>query len=245
MQVSNSTRRKLILRTARGPKKFPLIGQRLMRKISDLDRLLKPLGLRVNLESSDYARDLFCRLSLAAQRRAFQALSLYVETVEDLIRHRQSPFDARVFTWAFLKKAQLHPNSRTFESIQKDEIVEIFNRDFTQIFRSLSFFEKFDTPFFDLLILDRMTVLRSQSKLEEKIFLKMDACLRQKLGVEQLDLEEAEWGERFGTDPRHYLIRYKMMSSLLARGKRPGRISAVLMTSSVEMQLPQLQELAS
>jgi len=245
MQVSNSRRRKLILRTPRAPKKFPLIGQRIIRKISDLDRLLMPLGLRVNLESSDYARDLFCRLSLAAQRRAFQALSLYVETIEDLIRHQQSPFDARVFTWAFLKKAGLHPNSRTFESIEKTEIVEIFNRDFTQVFRSLSFFEKFDTPFFDLLILDRMTVLRSQAKLEEKIFLKMDACLKQKRGVETLDLAEAEWEERFGLDPRHYLIRYKMMSSLMARGKRPGRVSAVLMTSSAEIQVPQLQELAS
>ncbi len=233
MQSSDTRRRKLVLRRTPSHKRFPAIGQRLIRKISDLDLLLRPLGVQINLEPSDYARGLFCRLSLATQRKIVSTLDLYFKTLQELRDRKQDPWDSLRFAWSFLKNARLHPHSRLFERVSKDDVLEVYNRDMTQIFRNLQFLSSYDIPLFDLIVLDRMTVLRSEARLEEKLFLKLDSALRQNKGSESFNTEACEWFERFG-DSNVYRIHYQTFGSLMARGRRPSKVEAVIVSSQVE-----------
>ena len=224
MNSRPTRRRKLVLRSYRPKKKFPANGQKLIRKISELDTLLRPLQVTINLEASDYAKDLFCRFSMAAQKRVVSSFEVFVETIQDLIRRQQNPWDSQRLTWAFLQKAGIHPHSRLFQSFQPDDVIEIFNEDFVQIFRSLQFFTHFDLPLFDLLVLDRMTILKSEAKVEEKLFLKLDAALKQNRGVESPKRLAQVWSNRFGDCKEQYSIDVKIIGSLLSRGRRPARV---------------------
>jgi hypothetical protein len=228
------TRRRLVLRTPRPRKTFPANGQKLIRKIAEFDSLIRSHGITLNLEASDYARDLFCRFSLAAQKRIVNSFEIYVETVQDLTRRAHHPHDSLKLTWAFLQKSGWHPHSRLFHSVGRQEVIEIFNKDFVQVFRSLNFFEFFDLPVFDLLVLDRMTILKSHPKTEEQLFLSLDAALKTNSGLRLLTEQPQPWTQRFGSDERVHLIQGKSLSSLLERGRRPARVQAVITSSLVE-----------
>lgn len=228
-----SRRRKLVLRQPRVRKRFPALGQRLMKEIADLSIKLRAFQCSINLDASEYARDLFPRFSLGMQRKILKSFLEYRETVDEMIRNGGDPRNSLQFTWAYLKRRKLHPTSETFIYLGSDDLIEIYNREYTQIFRSLNFFDQYQIPLFDLLVLDRMTVLRADSKLEEKIFFQMEGGFKSAPRARVFEVSPHESFERLSADQRSYWVEFRHRSPLVSRSRKPGHIEALLVTSRV------------
>lgn len=203
----------------------------LLTKVFDLEEFLQAEGLQVEAQASRYAMDLYSRIGRGLQRLVFQALENYLKALKVLRKSGKSPGDSRQLTWLFLKEMNLSPCASTFAAIEPDDIIEIYSRQYIQVFRSLSFFEEFRGPLFDLLILDWMTVFKRKAEIEEQIFLQMEEGFRSIPRVTEFrNIEEHEIKERF-IDVRPRKIRLKTRSSLMVRSKKTRRTDLLLITS--------------
>lgn len=216
----------------RSKKKLSKNAQKLISNIEKFQSILKSEGLRVPSGPSDYARDLFGRLSPGLQRSLVKSFEHYMECVAQLKRSGLSVRDTRRLTWAYLKLQGLAPCSDTFLNIDEGTLVEVFNRDYIQIFRNIRFFEEFDVPIFDLLVNDWMTNFKRDPEVEERLFLRIESCFRKLPRVGYLDdLESHKLQRRFADSSKARQIQYGFYSPLIGRFRRTRKVEAVLVTS--------------
>lgn len=203
-------------------------------RIEVLAQLLREEGLEVNERTSSYALGLFLRTSLGLQRKIIQNISTYVGLLESQKQKGADLRDSRRLTWAFLKEQNLQPCFNTFSKIDAFDTIEIFNREYIQIFRNLRFFETFKCPLFDLLVLDWMTLFKRQPEIEEKVFFQMEdsfKCLPRVTNFENINDHCIR--ERFAENSKDLTIQLKMRSPLMSRTKKTKRAEVVLITSRI------------
>lgn len=206
-----------------------------MQKLEEFSELLHSEGLIVHSEPSSYSLDLYCRFSVGAQRKFLVGFEKYFELIKEMRSKGLDLFDSRRLTWAFLKSMNWQPCSNTFANIDSKDIIEIYNRDYVQVFRNLQFFEHFNCSVFDLLILDWMTLFKRSSKIEEKIFFQMESAFRGLprtqwfKGIEKHSIED-----RLSKSSHKIWVELKTHSPLISRIKKTKRSEAMLITSKVQ-----------
>lgn len=83
----------------------------------------------------------FSRLPEDKQFGLLALFRKYVELCSEVIAEGTSLRDDRVLVWRMMQKLKLHPPSDLMEQIRDDEVIEIYNSDFVQVFRNMRFFE--------------------------------------------------------------------------------------------------------
>lgn len=229
-------KRKLVLRKSQSEPRLPGLGQRILKRISDLAQCLRDEGVYINLDPSSYALEIFLRMSLGVQRKILTSFSSYLELCQDFRAQRQDLRDAPKLTWAFLKRNGLQPTSNLFSSFRRDDVIEIYNMDHVQIFRSLNFFDAVDVPLFDLLVLDWMCLYKRAPEIESKIFFQMKTALKKPQRTWKFeDVPGHVLHERFSADRKEYFVEMRFQTPLIRRsikGQRPSS-AALLQTSQI------------
>jgi len=159
-------------------RKLSKLMMRILHRTKEFGHLVRAEGIELKYSPSDFAIDLFSRFNLGSQRRVLKHFEDYLEILKQLKSNGVDLMDSRRLTWAFMKRLNLQPPSNAFSEIDTEDVIEIYNREYVQIFRNLQFFFKFKSSVFDLLILDWMTLFKRDSRIEEKIFFQMESSLR-------------------------------------------------------------------
>ncbi|TVQ77470.1 MAG: hypothetical protein EA369_09140 [Bradymonadales bacterium] len=210
---------------------LPLAGRRLREQIDSFVVWAEDCGLQIKSRASDYAHQVFCRLRIQDQRRILRSFQTYFEVLKTLRQRGQDPWDSKRFLWAYLSKHQLQPCSAVLRHIEGNEALEIFSRDYTQVFRNFQFLEAYSGSLFDLLVLDWMTLFRREVAAQEKLFLQMEASFRQSPSVQEfVDSEAHQVQSRFGKS-EFYFVQHLIRSPLLSREKRRRRVENLLVSS--------------
>lgn len=212
--------------------RLPRLFVRLERKVQSLSELLAAEGYEFPQPQSSYSKEFYERLPIGLQRRVLKDLSFYLELLEKFQASGGSLQDSNRLTWAYLKNSGLQPCSSTFSHIDDDDVIEVFNSEYIQIFRNMKFFEFYRGSLLDLCILDWMSLYKRDAKIEEQIFIQMGSCFRQPSKIQQFqDILKHEVSLRFSETEPSWQVFLKHRSSLIKRQKKSRRVEAVLVTS--------------
>jgi hypothetical protein len=120
-----------------------------------------------------------------------------------------------------------------FQYLGDEDVLEIFSRDYFQVFRNLQFFKVYQGSVFDLLVLDWMTLFKRQTSLEERIFLMMEESFRGPLAIRDFsNVLPHRAFQRTGSFPgASYFVEHRFRSSLKGRGSRLHRSVGLLVSS--------------
>lgn len=233
----NSKQRKTLKLEQHARKRLPGLGQRLMRKLEVFRALMEKKGIRLRVEPSDYARDLYFRLGIGFQKRLGDHFSSYVDLVYDLDRKGIDIRDSRRLLWAFLRRNSLQPSIETFFELKDWHVIEIYSRDNVQIFRDLKFLELCDCSVFDLLVLDWMTVFKREAELEERLFLQIESSFRKASKVYPIEgVAQHRFRYRFDDDSRETTTAPRLLSPLINRKKKRRSVDAILLASEFSLE---------
>lgn len=220
-------------------RKFGVSLSKLFSGISKLEAILETEGLHINTSCSSYALELYSRIGQGLQKAIVRDFNMYVGLLESMKAKSQDLWDSQRLTWAFLKERSLQPCYDTFAAIEDNDIIEIYNRDYIQIFRNLQFFREFDCPIFDLLILDWTSLFKRPIDIQEKIFIQMQNAFRSYPKVRSFSRDNSHLVEpRFYEERSQIELGYCYRSPLISRARRSRRVEMLLLTSKVTSRLP-------
>lgn len=217
--------------------RLPKLLVQLQKKIELLERILFAEGLRVSGKASDFAKEVFERSPLGYQRKVIRELDVYTKVLYEFKNSGGDLRDSHRLAWAYLKARQLQPTANTFSSLENDDLIEIFNDQHQQIFRSLNFFETVHASLFDLVVLDWLSLFKRDSQIEEKLFICFSSLYRQARQWSWLtDIQEHHVDVRFSNESFRFFQTTRLCCALKRRQASLKRVEAVMFVSQVSFQ---------
>lgn len=214
--------------------RLPKLLVQLQKKIELLERILFAEGLQVSIEASDFAKEIFERSPLGSQRKVVRELDVYTRVLYEFKNSGGDLRDSHKLAWAYLKARQLQPTANTFSSLENEDLIEIFNDQHQQIFRSLNFFETVHVSLFDLVVLDWMSLFKRETQIEEKLFICFSSLYRQDRQWSWLtDIQKHHVDVRFSNESFRFFQTTRLCSALKRRQASLKRVEAVMLVSQI------------
>jgi hypothetical protein len=82
----------------------------------------------------------FLSYSPERQRAIHQTFSKFYEILARAVKHEIDLNDNHALVWWALKEMGLRPSSDLFQSLEKDDVIEVYDPNFIQVFRTFNFF---------------------------------------------------------------------------------------------------------
>lgn len=103
-------------------------------------KLVRPFGIRTQ-PFTDRSKEIALRMDEVRATETLRQFQTICELYEKAIRRDLDIKDTRQLTWWAVKELGLRPPSDFFDKIEKADVVECYDSNQVQVFRSLSFFE--------------------------------------------------------------------------------------------------------
>jgi hypothetical protein len=168
----------------------------------------------------------------------------YTDLLIDTHTRGFNPRDARQLSWAALSYLRLRPHPEFFSRIEKDDIVEFYNADQIQIFRSLRFFELVTYDVLSILTQPWHILYRRQENFHETAFREMKECLNPQATPVRFSLPVHYLEERLSKEKRAFSILHKWRGPLWKREGAGKGVDGVIMTSDAHIVERSRSELA-
>lgn len=123
---------------------FAPTSEHLKHSFRELAHELSAMGAAIDVPIRPYVLSSlphFGALSLAEQQEAVMKLAQYVSICQDVVASGGSLRSTRTFVWRAFRTFGWTPNSKFFETMSEDHVVEIYDLNNIQIFRNFKFFE--------------------------------------------------------------------------------------------------------
>jgi len=163
-----------------------------------------------------------------------RALETYKQLLIEAIIDKQDPCDAGQLSWFAIKKLNLVPTMDFFGKIRRDDIVECYNQDQIQIFRSLRFFELVSYDLVSILTRPWHELYGRDEKIHERGIAEMADSLTDCHQTKAFKLEGHELWENLSEEKRVFWIKHRFRSPLFEKGKN---LPVGIIMSSVAHQL--------
>jgi hypothetical protein len=142
---------------------------------------------------------------------------------------------SRQLTWSALKILGLRPPLDFFDKIQNEDIVEIYNTDQVQIFRTLRFFELCSYDVASILMIPWYKLYGRSSQMEEIGLREMNDSLFSGTAAVPFDMPSHELSEIASAEMRVFEMRHRWRGPLMGRDAN-GNMSrqGIIMTSAAK-----------
>lgn len=153
----------------------PVLDQ-LLEQIHGFAQLLREHGTEVAIDSPR-AREAWAGLGLEAKEKILRQFTAYHQNCRELYAFGVSLRDNLAFVNHSLKRARLFAKDPIDNLLRNDYMVEAYNLDNIQIFRSINFFDYCNYSILDLLAREWMELYERLSSVTESIFGEISAML--------------------------------------------------------------------
>lgn len=182
----------------------------------------------------------FAALPETQRVRTLENFRRYTEVTEAMVVAGESPVQAQQFLWRMFQRLGVRPVSTLMDHLEADDVIEIYNADFVQVFRSFSFFHICSYTLDDLLCRPFWELFRRDQELfgrmveTTKLALAGDIDGVHYWNVEIHSVDEIESPARY-----HAEVRYKLLSPLYDEsGNVPAFVNVFTPLSCVSTAVP-------
>ncbi len=174
-------------------------------------------------------------LSVDVLRSIGQGFHRYRQLLDDARRRNVSLRDSRQLSWAALRFLMVTPTSDFFDLIETDDLVECYDLQHRQTFRTLRFFELCSYDVLSVLVTPWHELYGRDSKLHEEGIREMVDSLEKSLVTKAFMLPAHELWEISSNERRVFEITHKVRAPLFHRNSATSRARAgVIMTSKAQ-----------
>jgi hypothetical protein len=114
--------------------------KRLRHSLGDFTILASQSGVSLNPFHPDEPSPLG-RLPLHTQNQVIDNFSRYLKVATGVVAEQTPLYNTQAFLWRMIRELNLRPSSDLFEQIGPNDVVEIYDHNFIQVFRNLRFME--------------------------------------------------------------------------------------------------------
>lgn len=205
--------------------------KQLLRKCSAFSKLLRFAGLDVSPYEKS-SRTILQQLSETQVRNILVQFETNFELYERAKVRGQNLRDTRQLTWWAVKELGLRPPMDFFDKIEDADIVECYNEDQIQVFRSLSFFDFCSYDVLSVLIRPWHELYGRDLGLHGKAFEEMLEVLSRGESTMRFSLPPHRLWEVSSVQKREFVILHKYRGPLKKLGS--SKPNGIIMTSYVE-----------
>jgi hypothetical protein len=166
--MNESTETALHFRTMRGPGADPILND-LIVELQRFAALLKEHGTEVDVDSPK-ARAAWAGLEESAKRNILKSFSTYHRNCREMHASGVSLRDNLAFVGHSLQLANMFAKDDLSTLMTNDHMIEVYNLNDIQIFRSINFFDYCNYSLLDLLAREWMSLYERMSSVTESIF---------------------------------------------------------------------------
>ncbi len=182
----------------------------------------------------------FAALPSARQMGVLENTRRYTDVAEAMIRVGEVPAQSQQFLWRMFQRLGVRPVSNLMDHLEANDVVEIYNADFVQVFRSFSFFSICSYTLDDLLCRPFWELFRRDEELFGRMVEKTKLALAGDIsGVHYWDVDIHSVDEIESPARYHAEVRYKLLSPLHdASGGVPAFVNVFTPLSCVSTFVP-------
>lgn len=189
----------------------------------------------------------FERLPEPLQHATLDHFARYLAVCEECLEGGAHLADDRSFLWRMFRKLGVHPVSTLLSEIEDNDVIEIYNADFIQVFRNLKFFTLCSYTLDDLLCRPFWELFRREARITEALLAVAQNIYKDNVkGSQHLELGPHVLDEIEGPRKLRSVVENRLVCPLYDHGGSVAALVSVIRPIScqslLDAPLPSAQE---